>query len=44
MPEVAIRDRIGTVQNVVGNYTAHEPRYMRCVQVMATLDCARLAA
>jgi taurine dioxygenase len=31
-------DNIGTVHNAIGDYTTDEPRYMRRVQVMATLD------
>jgi hypothetical protein len=30
------------VHHAVGNYTADEPRYMRHVQVMATLDYPQL--
>jgi taurine dioxygenase len=37
-------DNIGTVHNAVGDYTADEHRYIRRVQVMATLDYARLVA
>ncbi len=29
-------DNIGTVQNAIGHYTSHEPRYMHRAQVMAT--------
>jgi len=35
---------IGTVHNAVADYTAEEPRYMRRVQVMATLDYGALVA
>lgn len=42
--DVLMWDNIGTVHNAIGDYTADEPRYMRRVQVMATLDYARLAA
>lgn len=41
---VLMWDNIGTVHNAVADYTMDEPRYMRRVQVMATLDYARLAA
>jgi taurine dioxygenase len=41
---VLIRDNIGTVHNAIGDYTADEPRYMRRVQVMASLDYEKLAA
>jgi len=44
MSKVATWDNICTVHNAVGDYTADEPRYIRRVQVMATLDYARLAA
>ena len=40
--DVLMWDNIGTVHNAVGDYTAEEPRYMRRVQVMATLDYAAL--
>ncbi|HET6198505.1 MAG TPA: TauD/TfdA family dioxygenase, partial [Acetobacteraceae bacterium] len=36
--DVLMWDNIGTIHNAVGDYTADEPRYMRRVQVMATLD------
>ncbi len=42
--DVLMWDNIGTVHNAVGDYTADEPRYMRRVQVMATLDYACLVA
>jgi taurine dioxygenase len=42
--DVLMWDNIGTVHNAVGDYTADEPRYMRRVQVMATLEYERLAA
>ena len=44
MPRVQMWDNIGTIHNAVGDYTADEPRYMRRVQVMATLDYARMVA
>jgi taurine dioxygenase len=44
MSRVAIWDNIGTVHNAIGDYIADEPRYMRRVQVMATLDYQRLTA
>lgn len=37
-------DDIGTAHNAVGDYTADEPRTMRRVQVMETLDYQRLVA
>ena len=40
--DVLMWDNIGTVHNAVGDYTADEPRYMRRVQVMATLDYAQV--
>jgi taurine dioxygenase len=40
--DVLMWDNIGTVHNAVGDYTADEPRYMRRVQVMATLDYPHL--
>ena len=40
--DVLMWDNIGTVHNAIGDYTADEPRYMRRVQVMATLDYAML--
>jgi hypothetical protein len=43
MSTVTMRDNIGTVHNAVGDYIADESHYMRRVQVMATLDYARLA-
>jgi taurine dioxygenase len=42
--DVLMWDNIGTVHNAVGDYTADEPRYMRRVQVMATLDYPLLVA
>lgn len=42
--DVLMWDNIGTVHNAVADYTMDEPRYMRRVQVMATLDYAALAA
>ncbi|MBN8927739.1 MAG: taurine dioxygenase [Rhodospirillales bacterium 69-11] len=42
--DVLIWDNIGTVHNAVADYLPDEPRYMRRVQVMATLDYAKLAA
>ncbi|HET8997709.1 MAG TPA: TauD/TfdA family dioxygenase [Acetobacteraceae bacterium] len=36
--DVLMWDNIGTVHNAVGDYLPDEPRYMRRVQVMATLD------
>jgi taurine dioxygenase len=40
--DVLMWDNIGTVHNAIADYTADEPRYMRRVQVMATLDYAGL--
>ena len=37
-------DNIGTTHNAVADYREDEPRYMRRVQVMATLDYGALAA
>jgi taurine dioxygenase len=37
-------DNIGTTHNAVADYAADEPRFILRVQVMATLDYARLAA
>jgi taurine dioxygenase len=42
--DVLMWDNIGTIHNAVGDYTMDEARYMRRVQVMATLDYPRLAA
>lgn len=42
--DVLMWDNIGTVHNAVADYMPDEPRYMRRVQVMATLDYASLAA
>lgn len=42
--DVLMWDNIGTVHNAVADYTADEPRYMRRVQVMATLDYTALVA
>jgi taurine dioxygenase len=42
--DVLMWDNIGTVHNAVADYLAHEPRYMRRVQIMATKNYARLAA
>ena len=42
--DVLMWDNIGTVHNAVADYTMDEPRYMRRLQVMATLDYAALAA
>jgi taurine dioxygenase len=36
--DVLIWDNIGTVHNAVADYTMEEPRYMRRLQIMATLD------
>jgi taurine dioxygenase len=40
--DVLIWDNIGTTHNAVADYTEAEPRYMRRVQVMATLDYAAM--
>ncbi len=37
-------DNIGTMHNAIADYGPDEPRYMRRLQVMATLDYGRLAA
>ena len=42
--DVLMWDNIGTTHNAVADYRPEEPRYMRRLQVMATLDYARLAA
>jgi len=42
--DVLMWDNIGTVHNAIGDYIADESRYMRRVQVMATLDYPRLVA
>ncbi len=42
--EVLMWDNIGTTHNAVADYREDEPRYMRRVQVMATLDYTKLAA
>lgn len=42
--DVLMWDNIGTMHNAVADYTADEPRYMRRVQVMATLDYPALVA
>ncbi|HST74783.1 MAG TPA: TauD/TfdA family dioxygenase [Acetobacteraceae bacterium] len=42
--DVLMWDNIGTTHNAVADYRDDEPRYMRRVQVMATLDYAKLAA
>ncbi len=42
--DVLMWDNIGTVHNAVADYLAEEPRMMRRMQVMATLDYAALAA
>jgi len=42
--DVLMWDNIGTVHNAVADYGPEEPRYMRRLQVMATLDYAALAA
>ncbi|HET6183795.1 MAG TPA: TauD/TfdA family dioxygenase [Acetobacteraceae bacterium] len=41
--DVLMWDNIGTVHNAVADYMPDEPRYMRRIQVMATLDYAALA-
>ena len=41
--DVLMWDNIGTVHNAVADYTMDEPRYMRRLQIMATLDYAALA-
>jgi taurine dioxygenase len=41
--DVLMWDNIGTVHNAVADYTPDEPRYMRRLQIMATLDYAALA-
>ena len=40
--DVLMWDNIGTMHNAIGDYLPDEPRYMRRIQVMATLDYARL--
>ncbi|NKC30767.1 TauD/TfdA dioxygenase family protein [Falsiroseomonas selenitidurans] len=42
--DVLMWDNIATTHNAVADYRADEPRYILRVQVMATLDYARLAA
>jgi taurine dioxygenase len=42
--DVLMWDNIGTVHNAVADYMPDEPRYMRRVQVMATLDYPALVA
>jgi taurine dioxygenase len=42
--DVLMWDNIGTVHNAVADYMSEEPRYMRRVQVMATLDYPALVA
>lgn len=42
--DVLMWDNIGTVHNAVADYMPQEPRYMRRVQVMATLDYPALVA
>ncbi len=42
--DVLMWDNIGTMHNAVADYGPDEPRYMRRLQVMATLDYGRLAA
>ena len=42
--DVLMWDNIGTIHNAIGDYTADEPRYMRRIQVMATLDYQRILA
>lgn len=42
--DVLMWDNIGTVHNAVADYTADEPRYMRRLQIMATLDYAAMVA
>ena len=42
--DVLMWDNIGTVHYAVADYTMDEPRYMRRLQVLATLDYAALAA
>jgi taurine dioxygenase len=37
-------DNIGTVHNAVADYLPVEPRHMRRMQVMATLDYTALVA
>jgi taurine dioxygenase len=41
--DVLMWDNIGTVHNAVADYMPDEPRFMRRVQVMATLDYGALA-
>ena len=42
--DVLMWDNIGTTHNAVADYGPDEPRFILRVQVMATLDYARLAA
>ena len=42
--DVLMWDNIGTVHNAVADYLTEEPRYMRRMQVMATLDYGKLVA
>jgi taurine dioxygenase len=44
MSRVATWDNIGTVHNAVADYTADEPRYMRRIQVMVSLDYPAMVA
>jgi taurine dioxygenase len=42
--DLVMWDNIATVHNAIGDYLPDEPRYMRRLQVMATLDYASLLA
>jgi taurine dioxygenase len=42
--DILMWDNIGTVHNAVGDYRDDEPRYMRRIQVMATIDYQRILA
>ena len=42
--DILMWDNIGTVHNAIGDYLDDEPRYMRRVQVMATLDYQQVLA
>ena len=44
MSRIGLWDNIGAMHNAIGNYVANNPCYVRRIQVMATLDDARLVA
>ena len=44
MSRFGLWDNVGAMHNAIGDYVTDDLRYVRRIQVMATLDYARLVA